>query len=43
MAIATVHPLQETSPFQRLAATMEDLSGDGGVLKKQLKVGIGLY
>ena len=29
--------------IQRLAATMEDLSGDGGVLKKQLQVGIGTY
>ena len=27
--------------IKRLAATMEDLSGDGGVLKKQLEVGIG--
>jgi FK506-binding protein 6 len=29
------------SPFQRLAASMEDISGDGGVLKKLLHVGIG--
>jgi FK506-binding protein 6 len=32
---------QEDSPFHRLASSMVDLSGDGGVLKKMLHVGIG--
>lgn len=40
--IISLHSLtQSESPFQRLATQMEDLSGDGGVLKRHLHPGVG--